>query len=431
MRTRLQSFLASILAEVKHGSFSFLLPILLLSLISGCATFQPKPFDETVYLTHAVTRSEGDIAVTADILTREEAKEFFGFDFVGKGIQPIWIKIENTGKDPYWFVPHRLDPEYYSAMEAANIGYGSRSTPSKKIIYDHFYDVRMTRYIPPGETRKGFVFTKFEPGLKHLVIKVIGKSTKRFMFALEIPGPEMDYQKVDFKKLYRESEIIALDLPGLRRELGRLPCCTSDSKGTGLADPLNLAIVGDRTQVMAELLGRGWDLTETIRPGSVYRMMLSNIFGVRYRTAPISPLYLLGRHQDFAMQKTRSDIDRRNHLRLWLSSMTVEGRPVWIGQISRDIGVKFTTKSPYLVTHEISANIDEARHYIVEDLVASNAVEKIGYVKVSEPATQSAPRQNLTGDDYFTDGLMAVIFLVDRYIPYNEITFLDWENPFH
>jgi len=427
----MKSSRAFIRTESKCGSLLILLLVLLLSFMSGCATFEPKPFDEAVYLTHAVTRSDGDIAVTADILTREEAKEFFGFDFIGKGIQPIWIKIENKGKDPFWFVPHRLDPEYYSAMEVANIGYGSRSTPSNKKIYQHFYDVRMTRYIPPGETRKGFVFTKFEQGLKHLVIKLTGKSTKRFMFALEIPGPEMDYQKVDFGRLYQSSEISELDLPGLRRELGRLPCCTSDPKGTGLADPLNLVIVGDRTQVMAELLGRGWDLTETIRLGSASRMMFSNIFGVRYRTAPISPLYLLGRHQDFAMQKTRTDIDRRNHLRLWLSPMTVEGRPVWIGQISRDIGIKFTTKSPYLVTHEISANIDEARHYIAEDLLASNAVEKIGYVKVSESATQAAPRQNLTGDDYFTDGLAVVIFLVDRYVPYNEITFLDWESPFH
>ena len=251
------------------------------------------------------------------------------------------------------------------------------------------------------------------------------------MFALEVPGPEMDYQKVDFERLYKDEEIVELDLPGLCRELERLPCCTSNPEGTGLADPLNLAIVGDRTQVMAELLGRGWDLTETIRLGSVYQMLLSEIFGVRYRTAPISPLYLFGRNQDFAMQKTRSNIDRRNHLRLWLSPMTFEGSPVWVGQISRDIGIKFTTKSPYLVTHEISSNIDEARHYIVEDLIASNAVEKIGYVRVSEPATQSAPRQNLTGDDYFTDGLMAVIFLADRYIPFNEILFLDWENPFH
>jgi hypothetical protein len=109
--------------------------------------------------------------------------------------------------------------------------------------------------------------------------------------------------------------------------------------------------------------------------------------------------------------------------------MTVEGRPVWIGQISRDIGIKFTTRSPYLVTHEISPNVDEACHYIVEELIASHSVEMIGYVRGSEPVSHSAPRQNLTGDDYFTDGLRAVIFLQDRYIPFNEITWLEWENP--
>jgi hypothetical protein len=417
--------------EATGGTFFILHLIFSFILISGCATSQPKPFDEAGYLTHAVTKSDGDITVTADVLTREETKEIFGVDFIDKGIQPIWIRIENTGKNSYWFVPHRLDPEYYSAMETANIGYGSRSTASNKRIYDHFYDVRMNRYIPPGETRKGFVFTKFEQGIKHLVIKVIGTSIKRFMFALEIPGPEMDFQKVHFERLYKDQKIMDLDLPGLRRELGRLPCCTSDPKSTGLGDPLNLAIVGDRAQVMAELLGRGWDLTETIRLGSVYKMLLSSAFGVRYRTAPISPLYLFGRQQDFAMQKTRSNIDRRNHLRLWLSPMTVEGRSVWVGQISRDIGIKYTTKSPYIVTHEISADLDEARHYIVEDLLASNAVAKIGYVKVSEPISLSDSRQNLTGDDYFTDGLMAVIFLEDRYIPFNEISFLDWERPFH
>jgi hypothetical protein len=404
---------------------------LLLVLILGCATFQPKPFEEARYLTHAVTKSDGDVRVTADVLTQEETLEVFGVDFVGKGIQPIWIEIQNRGKDPYWFVPHRLDPEYYSAMEAANIGYGSRSSEATKKIYEHFYDVRMTRYIPPGETRKGFVFTKFEQGIKHVVIKVIGKSTKRFVFALSIPGPEMDFQRVHFEELYKGQKIIDLDAPGLRWELEKLPCCTSNAKSAGAGDPLNLAIVGDRAQVMAELLDRGWDLTETVRFGSVYKMMLSFAFGIRYPTAPISPLYLLGRQQDFAMQKTRSNIDRRNHLRLWLSPFTVEGRSLWVGQISRDIGIKFTTKSPYLVTHEISENIDEARHYIVEDIVATNAVEKIGYARVSEPTSLTAPRQNLTGDDYFTDGLMAVIFLADRYIPYNEIIFLDWETPFH
>lgn len=374
--------------------------------MAGCATFQPKPFNEGRYLQHAMTRTDGDITVTADILSPEEGKEVFGGNLAATGIQPVWLRIENKGKGPHWFIPHRLDPEYYPALEVANILHGSRGKESKKSIHDYFYDEQMARYIPPGETRSGFVFTTYERGMKHLAIKIIGEnSVKRFYLAFEIPGPQMDYQKTDFERLYNREEIVELDLPGLRQALEALSCCTESSQGKDLADPLNLVIVGDRTLVMATLLGRGWSLTETIRAGSVYKMVLSFVLGVRYPTAPISPLYWQGRPQDFAMQKTRRDINRRNHLRLWLSSMTMDGKPVWVGQISRDIGIKFTTKSPYLVTHEISSNIDEARHYVTEDLIASNAVQKIGYVKGMEQVARSTPRQNLTGDDYFTDGL--------------------------
>lgn len=412
-------------------SFFLLSMVSILFCLSACTTFKPKPFDESTHLNRAILKSDGDISVAADILSREEAEDIFGFDFISEEIQPVWISIENKGKDPYWFIPHRLDPEYYPAMEAANIAYGSRSSDSHKAIYRHFYNVRMARYIPAGETRKGFVFTKYESGLKHIVIKVTGKTTKRFMFVIKASGPELDYQKVAFAELYKNQEIKDLDLPGLREALGKLPCCTSDAKGTSRADPLNLAIVGEKCQVMAELLGRGWDLTETINIASLYKMMLSNLFGVRYDTSPVSPLYFMGRKQDFAMQKARSSIDRRNHLRLWLSPLTFNGTSVWVGQISRDIRVKFTTKSPYLVTHEVSSDVDEARHYIVEDLMASNAVEKIGYVRISEPVTMAAPRRNLTDDEYFTDGLMAVVFLADRYIPYHEITFLEWEKELH
>jgi hypothetical protein len=398
--------------------------------MAACGTFQPKPFDETLYLRHAIVRTDGDITVTADVLTPQEGKEVLGGNPAAMGIQPVWLRIENKGKRPYWFLPHRLDPEYYSALEVANMLHGSGSKKPNKSIYDYFYEEQMARYIPSGETRSGFVFTNYERGMKHLAIKLIGEnSVKRFYLAFEIPGPRMDYQKVDFERLYKAEEIVELDLAGLRQRLEFLACCTASSQGKDFADPLNLVIVGDRTLVMAALLGRGWSLTETIRAGSVYKMIFSSLFGVRYRTAPISPLYWQGRPQDFAMQKTRSNVNRRNHLRLWLSSMTTDGKPVWVGQISRDIGIKFTTKSPYLVTHEISSNIDEARHYITEDLVASNAVQKIGYVRGMEQVTRSAPRQNLTGDDYFTDGLRVVLFLEDRYTPLDQIKLLDWETP--
>ena len=36
--------------------------------------------------------------------------------------------------------------------------------------------------------------------------------------------------------------------------------------------------------------------------------------------------------------------------------MRFEGKRVWIGQISRDIGVRFTTKT--ITTHKIDADVD-------------------------------------------------------------------------
>lgn len=66
------------------------------------------------------------------------------------------------------------------------------------------------------------------------------------------------------------------------------------------------------------------------------------LFGRRYRYAPVSPLFLFGRHQDLALQRARDVIDERNHMRLWRAPVSLDGVPVWVGQISRDVGVKLT-----------------------------------------------------------------------------------------
>ena len=67
----------------------------------------------------------------------------------------------------------------------------------------------------------------------------------------------------------------------------------------------------------------------------------SFIFGSLYRYSPVSDLYAFGRKQDAAFQITRDDIHQRNHLRLWLTPLRFQGRPGWIGGISREIGRKF------------------------------------------------------------------------------------------
>ncbi len=103
-------------------------------------------------------------------------------------------------------------------------------------------------------------------------------------------------------------------------------------------------------------------------------MALSFLFGGEYRYSPVSALYVYGRSQDIALQKVRESIHERNHLRLWLAPMRYEGKPVWIGQISRDIGVKWTLKGGVILTHKIDPDVDEARDYVHQNLWYSQGI---------------------------------------------------------
>ncbi len=133
--------------------------------------------------------------------------------------------------------------------------------------------------------------------------------------------------------------------------------------------------------------------------------------GNEYRYSPISPLYLYGRCQDFALQRIRQSINERLHLRLWATPLRFHGLPVWIGQISRDIGVRFTWRTWNLTTHRIDAEVDEARDYVIEDLLQAERLEMAGYLDGVGACDANSPRHNLTGDPYFTDGKRAAVLL--------------------
>jgi hypothetical protein len=59
----------------------------------------------------------------------------------------------------------------------------------------------------------------------------------------------------------------------------------------------------------------------------------------------------------------------------------------------------------------------------MEDLLYSQQLAKLGYVKGVGKATRSKPRHNLTGDPYFTDGYRAVLLFDHRPIFQVETTF--------
>ena len=58
-----------------------------------------------------------------------------------------------------------------------------------------------------------------------------------------------------------------------------------------------------------------------------------------------APTLLIWGEQDVALQKARETVIERSHLRLWLAPFDCEGLPVWLGQASRDVAIRFTATS--------------------------------------------------------------------------------------
>ena len=116
-------------------------------------------------------------------------------------------------------------------------------------------------------------------------------------------------------------------------------------------------------------------------------------------------------------------------MRFWLSPIRFRGKKVFVGQISRDIGVKLTLKSPTISTHVIDPDVDEARRYFIEDMAYSQALAKTGMVKGVGAVSKEAPKMNLVGDPFYTDGLRAVLFFEPRPFTLSDIDLLDWEIP--
>ncbi len=156
--------------------------------------------------------------------------------------------------------------------------------------------------------------------------------------------------------------------------------------------------------------------------------MEATLAGRAYRVAPVSSLYVFGRPQDIALQRARSLISQRNHMRLWLAPFRYQGRSVWIGQISRDIGIKATMQSPSLTTHVIDPYVDEAREYLLQSLLHHHGVKRFGFVAGVGKTTPEQPRTNLTEDPYFTDGLRLLVVLAQQPTPPHRARNFHWQE---
>lgn len=411
------------------------------------ASYTPRPDVEQV-LADATTRSDENIEVSVSVLSDRQSRAWFGVTMARRGLQPVWLRIRNRRPRALRLDRVRIDPHYYTPLEAARLCHfstarrllgfgllswlylpllplvllrvaGARRANARMDAFFKSHGFPSHPLLPQTET-EGFVFTTLDEGNKQIFVRLIGESrTHEFEFSLELPG--LDITGADRESGNDDDD--DLDAEELRRWLEQQPRATGNKRGTREGDPLNLAVVGEREEILACFGGR-WDLAESITLATCVKTLKAFLLESEYRYAPVSPLYLHGRQQDLALQRARRQINERLHLRLWRTGRTHEGRRVWIGQVSRDIGVRFTPRTWNLTTHKIDPDVDEARDYVLDDLLAAERVAGAAYVGGVDSAPTDSPRRNLTGDPYLTDGLRAVILLsLQRRQP----EYFDWQ----
>jgi hypothetical protein len=370
-----------------------------------------------------------DITVSVTVLTDDQARDRFGVDLASHDLQAIFLRIDNRSPQKLWLLVAALDPGYYSADEAAFLFRDKTPGGDMDRLRQTFRDLTIRYMVPPETMDEGHLLVPRAEGGRYVNVELAGhERLLRFGFAVPLPDGDFDYERVRPEQIYAGQALTDLDEDQFRAWLEKLPCCTTNSGGRAEGDPLNVTLIGDPDEILTALSRSGWSFTHRISLRTIRREVGAAITGAEYAIAPVSSLYSFGRKQDMALQRARSTIAQRNHMRLWLAPVTVRGRSVWVGQVSRDIGVKFTEKSITLTTHVIDPALDEAREYVLQSLLTHQSVERFGFVRALDASTSAAPRRNLTDDPYYTDGLRLVVLLAKDPTSPERAHNLHWEE---
>ncbi len=200
-------------------------------------------------------------------------------------------------------------------------------------------------------------------------------------------------------------------LPALWRHYEHHPKLQDTPKTTETAenipgDPLNLALVGTKAEVVQALLAIGWYPADPITFRTSIAIAESVLLNRPYPCAPVSNLYLWGRKQDLAFELPVGKSTRqRHHVRFWQSNeLGIDGRSLWMGAATFDLSVglnHFTGQ----ITHHIAPDVDTERDQLLLDLKGAGQLVQV-YQVTGVGATLQG--RNGGGDWYYTDGELTV-----------------------
>ncbi|MDR7135522.1 hypothetical protein J2X06_002731 [Lysobacter niastensis] len=373
--------------------------------LAGCATWQgPAGIDDSALRARATvaTANGQDVRVGAVVVGEETSRKMFGPDIDKANVVPVWIEVENRSPQPLWLLRSGTDPDYFSPLEVAWSMHKTLAGATNASIDEHIQELAFDNPIPPGATHSGVIFINPQGGTTLVNIDLFGRKTlvpfSLFLHPDDHDGPPpLTFQ-------HPQAQVTDYhDLDALRSALERLPCCATDASGSVQGDPLNVVFIGTMADLGAASIRRNYrrDARESDTAQRVF-----------------------GREPDIVARKRAQTGAPATWVRLWATPMQFDGKPVFVAQVGRPVGGRFSSGNTAGVV--LHGDVDETRNLLVQDMMYSGGLEKLGFVTGVGEAAEASPRSAFEGARYHTDGLRAVMFFAARPLSLSDVQILDW-----
>ncbi len=360
-----------------------------------------------------MTQTQGHITVSASVPGEDEAQAIFGIPIYQRGIQPVWIEIQNESTNRIRFAPTSVDHDYFSPLEVAYMHRKGFSKQARSEMERRFYRSAMPRQIPAGETRSGYVFTHASPGTKSFDVEIFSANEDQtFAFFIAMPGFTPDYKSVRFDALYDHSEIRDYAASDVRTALDGLPWFSMDQSGSEAGLPVGIVIIAPGIDLLKVLLRAGWN--ESAKAQDVKQTANAQ--------------YLFGRVPDAVFRNQRQGNRERNKLNLWLAPVKIDGKAVWLAQLIHFIGQK-TPLEQAIFGARIDPDVDDGSDYLMQNIWYSQSLERVGWLAGEGAVSVESARFDFNSLEYFSDGYRTILWLSPEPISMLETRHMDLDDP--
>jgi hypothetical protein len=388
----------------RHLTLSILLGCTLA--LCGCigSAYVFEQTDVSEIRDRAESRVDTNIRVSAAVLGRQESQGLFGVDLYAQGIQPVWLEIENTGSTPARYAPVSTDSYYFSPLEVAYKNRSGLSDEGRSELERRLEATAMPRYIDPGETRSGFVFTHAVKGAKGFNVDVFGSTASHsFTFLLRVPGFVPDYANFDAVGLYPEKALVDYQGDKVIAGLQDMPCCSTDKAGKDSGNPINLVVIGSGRDTLKALLRSGWLETSSAE------------------AAEAEAHYLFGRSQDAIFRYESVGGESIYEIRFWLAPLTSDQEEVWLGEARHF----YAWRSAF---PRFDPDVDNARDFTIQKFIYGQALRSLAWLSGTKIVPAESLWDRLLYTPYFSDGSRPVLWLSAEPYSVSEIEIKDWDK---